>query len=81
MKAFFDYIRLFAFKNFNAVVLELSLLYVLVTVPAMHDAVLVLLTLIVKYFYDSSNSSAKKDETISKALTAAQQLPGAVTQP
>lgn len=77
MKQFFDYVRSFAFKNLNAVILEVMLTYVLVNVPALHDACVVLLTLIVKYFYDSSTASAKKDETISNALTMAQQLPGA----
>lgn len=70
-----DYLKCFAFKNFNAIVLEIGLLWVLINVPAMHDTCTVLLTLIVKYFFDTSISSANKDETISSALTAAQQTP------
>lgn len=52
-----------------------GLLYVMVTVPAMHDSCIVLITLVVKYYFDTSNQSAKKDETISNALTAAQNTP------
>lgn len=75
MKALFDYIRCFAFKNFLALPLISGLLYLMATVPALHDSCLVLLTLVVKYYYDTSTASAKKDETISQALTAAQNTP------
>lgn len=81
MKSFFDYIRCFPFKNILAMPLIGGLLYVMVTVPAMHDSCIVLVTLVVKYFYDTSNQSAKKDETISQALTAAQNTPATPTPP
>lgn len=75
MKQFFDYIYSFQFKNFLAIPLITGLLYLMATVPALHDSCVVLLTLVVKYFYDTSNQSAKKDETIAGALTAAQNTP------
>ncbi len=76
MKEFFDYVKCFPFKNFLALPLITGLLYVMITVPALHDSCIVLLTLVVKYFYDNSNSSSKKDETISAALDKAQNTPG-----
>lgn len=72
---FLNFIQGFQFKNVLAPPLIAGLIYVMVTVPSLHDSCVVLLTLIVKYFYDTSNQSAKKDETISNALTAAQQTP------
>jgi len=75
MKDFFEYIKCFAFKNFLAIPLIVGLLWLMANVPALHDSCVVLLTLIVKYYYDSSNQSAKKDETISNALNAAQNTP------
>ncbi|MDB5144240.1 MAG: hypothetical protein JWQ66_2953 [Mucilaginibacter sp.] len=75
MASFFDYIKCFPFKNVLAMPLIGGLLYVMVTVPAMHDSCIVLITLVVKYYFDTSNQSAKKDETISNALTAAQNTP------
>lgn len=75
MKPLFDYIHSFQFKNFFALPLTFGLLYLMENVPALHDSCLVLLTLVVKYYYDTGTASAKKDETISQALSAAQQLP------
>lgn len=63
------------FKNILALPLIGGLLYVMVTVPALHDSCVVLLTLVVKYFYDTSSQSAVKDATISNALIAAQNTP------
>jgi hypothetical protein len=71
MKYLFD----IPFKNILAIPLIGGLLYVMVTVPALHDSCVVLLTLVVKYFYDTSSQSAVKDQTISAALTAAQNTP------
>lgn len=75
MKSFFEYIQKFTFKNFFALFLTTGLLYMLDTQPGLRDIMIVLLTLVVKYYFDTSNSSAKKDETIQQALTAAQQSP------
>ena len=80
MKAFFDYIKGFAFKNVFALFLAWQLLRLLEIKPDLRDIIVILLTLIVKHFYDSNTTSAKKDETISKALDQAQQLP-AVNSP
>ena len=80
MKPFFDYIKGFAFKNFLAMPLICGLLWLMANVPSLHDSCVVLLTLVVKYYYDTSNASSQKDATISKALDQAQQLP-AVGQP
>lgn len=71
-----DFIKHFAFKNLLATPLIIGLLWLMANVPAIHDSCVVLLTLVVKYYYDSSNSNAAKDATISKALDAAQKLPG-----
>lgn len=49
--------------------------------PALHDSCIVLLTLVVKYYYDTSMASSKKDETISSALDKAQQTPAIPVQP
>lgn len=81
MKNFFDYIKCFAFKNLLAMPLIGGLLYVIITVPAMHDSCIVLLTLVVKYYFDSSTGSAAKDATISQALTMAQQTPAIPVNP
>jgi hypothetical protein len=75
MNSFFTYTKSFPFKNILAMPLIGGLLYVMVTIPQLHDSCVVLLTLVVKYYYDSSVQSAKKDETISQALTAAQNTP------
>lgn len=77
MKYLFD----IPFKNILAIPLIGGLLYVMVTVPALHDSCVVLLTLVVKYFYDTSSQSAVKDATISNALTAAQQTPAVPVSP
>ena len=63
------------FKNILAIPLIGGLMYTMITVPQLHDSCVVLLTLVVKYFYDTSNQSAIKDATISNALTAAQNTP------
>lgn len=76
MKDLFDYIKSFQFKNFLAAPLIYGLIYLAINVPSLHDSCIVLVTLIVKYFYDNSNSSSKKDETISNALDKAQNTPG-----
>lgn len=75
MKPLFDYIQKFTFKNFLAIPLIVGLLWLMANVPSLHDSCVVLLTLVVKYYYDSSNSSTVKDATISQALNMAQQLP------
>lgn len=75
MKQVFDYLKCFPFKNAFAVFLIWKLFDILQFVPALHDSCIVLLTLIVKYFYDTSMASGKKDETISKALDNAQMTP------
>lgn len=75
MKSIFDYIHSFPFKNFLALPLICGLLWLMANVPALHDSCVVLLTLVVKYYYDSNTNSAAKDLTISKALDNAQQLP------
>ncbi len=80
MKALFDYIQKFPFKNFLALPLIYGLFWVMANYPALHDSCIVLLTLVVKYYYDTSTASSKKDETISRALDQAQQLP-AITSP
>jgi len=80
MKHFFDYIKGFAFKNLFAIFLAWQLLRLLEIKPDLRDIIVILLTLIVKHFYDSNTTSVKKDETISKALDQAQQLP-AVNSP
>lgn len=79
MKSFFDYVKSFSFRNFLAIPLLYGLLWLMANVPSLHDSCVVLLTLIVKYFYDTSTQSAKKDETISQALTAAQNTPATPT--
>lgn len=76
MKEILDYIKCFQFKNFLAAPLIYGLIYLAINVPSLHDSCIVLVTLIVKYFYDNSNSSSKKDETISNALDKAQNTPG-----
>lgn len=81
MKTILDYIYKFAFKNAFAVFLVYYLFKILLTVASLHDSCVVLLTLIVKFFFDTSNASAKKDETISNALTAAQQTPATPIAP
>lgn len=75
MKTFFDYVQKFQFKNLLSLPLIAGLIWLMYTTPALHDSCIVLLTLVVKYYFDSSNQSAKKDETISNALTMAQQTP------
>ncbi len=79
MKLVLDYIRVFPFKNFLAIPLIAGLLYLMVHVPSLHDSTVVLLTLIVKYYYDSTTNSSAKDATISRALDQAQQLPAVGT--
>lgn len=63
------------FKNVLAIPLIGALIYTMIMVPNLHDSCVVLLTLVVKYFYDTSSQSAVKDATISNALTAAQNTP------
>lgn len=77
MKAIFEYIKCFQFKNILAIFLLYQLFNLLASVPSLHDSCIVLLTLIVKYFYDTGVASSKKDETISKALDNAQMTPAA----
>lgn len=71
-----EQIHKFPFKNFLAIPLIYGLLWLMANVPSLHDSCVVLLTLVVKYYYDSNTSSAAKDATISKALDTAQMLPG-----
>ncbi|MDB5288593.1 MAG: hypothetical protein JWR05_3542 [Mucilaginibacter sp.] len=81
MKPLFDYLKYFQFKNLLAVFLIYYLVELLKNTPALHDSCIVLLTLVVKYYYDASTGSTKKDETISKALDNAQQTPGIPVNP
>lgn len=82
MKNFFDFLKCLPFKNVLALPLIGGLMYVMISVPSLHDSCIVLLTLVVKYFYDSSTGSAAKDATISKALDQAQNTPAIpVTNP
>ena len=76
MKTLFDFLQKFPFKNFLAIPLIYGLFYLMANIPSLHDSCVVLLTLAVKYYYDSSTSSTTKDSTIAKALDTAQQLPG-----
>lgn len=75
MNSLLNFLQCFPFKNALALPLIVGLLYVMATVPQLHDSCVVLLTLVVKYFYDTSSQSAKKDATIATALTAAQNTP------
>lgn len=81
MKNLFDYIEKFPFKNLLAIPLISGLLWLMANVPSLHDSCVVLLTLIVKYYYDTNAQSAVKDATISNALTVAQNTPGTPSQP
>lgn len=54
-----------AFKNFQSLVLIGLMFYGLFNVASIRDAMVMSLTLILKHYYDSNTSSAKKDETIS----------------
>lgn len=72
MKLFFDYIKEFEFKNLFAILLTGGLIYLLATRNEIRSDCLILLTLIVKHFYDSNTSAVKRDATISKALESAQ---------
>lgn len=75
MRSFFEYIKCFPFKNLLSVFLIYELIMLLKGTPSLHDSCIVLLTLVVKYYFDTSTGSTKKDETISKALDNAQQTP------
>lgn len=65
MKHIFDYIQRFKFKDAFAVFLIWRMLDILSKDPTLRDLLIVLITLIVKHFYDSNVGSSKKDETIS----------------
>lgn len=75
MTAIIEYIKGFPFKNLLALPLIWYLFQIMGAQPSLHDSCVILLTLVVKYYYDTNAQSAKKDETISKALTAAQNTP------
>lgn len=79
MKSILDYLKNYPFKNFFALLLSWYLLKIMNEQPAMKDLLIVLLTLIVKHFFDSTTGSVAKDVTISKALDQAQQLPATGT--
>ena len=79
MKSIFDYIKSFAFKNLFAIFLTWQLLDILRRSPELRDLIIVLLTLVVKHFFDSNTGSVAKDITISKALDNAHQLPAVNT--
>lgn len=81
MKSITDYVKSFPFKNVFAVFLVYELLELLKGTPSLHDSCIVLLTLVVKYFYDTSSASSKKDETISSALDKAQMTPSVPVEP
>lgn len=65
MKTLFDYIKNFAFKNFFALLLVPYMLWMVKEDPTLKDLLIVLITLIIKHFFDSNTGSQKKDETIS----------------
>lgn len=81
MKSFFDYLKSFPFKNLLAVFLIYELISLLQSTPNLHDSCIVLLTLVVKYFYDTSTASSAKDTTIAKALDNAQNTPAVPVEP
>lgn len=72
MKPFFEYIEKFSFKNIFALLLCYKMLDLLDEKSSLRDILIVLLTLIIKHYYDSNTGAVKRDETISKALDAAQ---------
>lgn len=64
MKTIFDYIHKFKFKNFLALVTLPALLYMLYTETTLRDLLIVLVTLLFRYYWDSSTGTEKKDDTI-----------------
>lgn len=68
MREFFKYIKEFPFKNLFALLLVYKLLAILESNPTLRDILIVLLTLIVKHYFDSNTGAEKRDATISKAL-------------
>lgn len=72
MKPFFDYIEKFHFKNLFALLLCYKMLDLLDAKSSLRDILIVLLTLIIKHYFDSNTGAVKRDETISKALDSAQ---------
>lgn len=81
MKSLFDYLKCFPFKNVLAVFLIYELIALLTGTPALHDSCIVLLTLVVKYYFDTSTASSAKDTTIAKALDNAQNTPAIPIDP
>lgn len=54
-----------AFKNFLAVFVLAIMFYLLQTRPELRDSMFVLITLVIKHYFDSNTESHKKDTTIS----------------
>lgn len=52
------------FKNFQSVFLISLIFFMLYNKPDLRDAMIISLTLILKHYYDTNTSSAKKDDTI-----------------
>jgi len=76
MKHLLDYIKHFKFNNFLALMVVPILLYMLYTETTLRDLLIVLVTLIFRYYWDTSSSSSKKDETINNM---AKSIPDATT--
>lgn len=75
MNDLYNFLKSIPFKNVLAIPLLSGLIYLMVYVPTLHDSIIVLLTLIVKYYYDTSTGATQKDATIAAALGNAQQTP------
>ena len=68
MKEFFKYIKEYPFKNLFALYLVYKLLSILEQNTSLRDILIVLLTLIIKHYFDSNTGAEKRDATISRAL-------------
>ena len=72
MKSLFDYIEKFQFKNLFALLLCYKMLSLLDEKSSLRDILIVLITLIIKQYFDSNTGAVKRDETINQALSQAQ---------
>lgn len=75
MKPVLDYIKEFEFKNIFAFLLMYKMLDMLSKYPELRDLLIVLITLVVKHYYDSNTQSLAQNKTVSKALETAQAAP------
>jgi len=78
MKPLFDYIQHFKFNNMLAIIVLPSMLYLLKVEPTLRDLLIVLITLMFRYYWEKSQSETKKDETIA---SMAKSIPDAPVQP